>query len=100
MALKSLRNAPVGIGQYTPIGRMHERVQFLSSGPLDNLGNISGPVLIAEVWASVIPMNGFARLRADQVVQKQLWKIVISYLDGLDGSMLVLYNGQTIQIDD
>jgi SPP1 family predicted phage head-tail adaptor len=100
MALKSIRNAPVGIGQYTPIGKMHTRVQFLSLGSPDNLGNYASPALVIEVWASVQPMNGFARLRADQVLQKQIWKIVCSYVPNIDESMLVSYEGNQLQIDN
>lgn len=100
MALKTLRNANVGIGQYTPTGQMHNRITILSQGGQDNVGNIAGPTTVATVWASVRPMNGFARLRADQVLQKQLWKIVMQYMDGLDESMLVEYDGQQFQIDN
>ena len=100
MALKSLRNAPVGIGQYTPVGQMHNRITFLSQGNPDNKGNFAAPTVVAEIWASVRPASGFSRLRSDQTLQKQQWKLVFSWMDGLDESMLVMYEGVQLQIDN
>ena len=81
----------------------NQRISFLASGSLDNLGNIAAPAIFCTVWANlkaVISVRGAAILKGDQILSKTNYEIAMRYRDDIDESMAVQFRGQTFTIDN
>jgi SPP1 family predicted phage head-tail adaptor len=85
--------------QYKPASSLRHRITLLTKGDSDNMGNVAAPTEFKTVWANVQAIRGQELLRADQIVQKEIYQITIRYLAGVDESMLVVFKGKTFQID-
>jgi SPP1 family predicted phage head-tail adaptor len=96
------RRLSTGISYASPGSKIHQ-VNILLPLVKDDSGNYSmasPPYLASGVWASIIAMRGQEALKQDQIVQKQIYQVIITYVPGLEEDMLMqLADGRVFQID-
>jgi SPP1 family predicted phage head-tail adaptor len=78
-------------------GRLRHQIDIVRpSGAQDDTGGPVGTttVVYAGVWATIEALSGTEQLAAGQFVSRATHQIVIRYLDGIDTSMHVVFQGR------
>jgi len=86
----------------TLIGKMRHRIKFqtLSLVGDGQGGSVETWTDFAEVWADVKPTSGRERLYAQRIEDLQDHKITIRYLEGINTTMRIDFQGRIFQIKD
>jgi len=82
-------------------GRLRHQIDIVRpSGAQDDTGGPVGSttVVYAGVWATIEAVSGTEQLAASQFVSRVTHQVVIRYLDGIDTSMRVVFEGRTFRI--
>ena len=77
------------------LGKMRYRITIQEPGiNQDDYGNI----IVATVWADIVPVSGREYFGANQQNSETQYKIYIRYLDGITQKMRILHNNVEYQI--
>ena len=98
----SLPKTPSGVRRKSATD-YNVQVSFLTSGDVDNLGNIAALSVYCTTWANVKAMQsvrGAAILKSDQVLQKTNYIVTIRHRTDVDESMFLQIGADTFSIDN
>jgi SPP1 family predicted phage head-tail adaptor len=92
---------PAGV-RYKTATDYNLQVSFLTSGNVDNMGNIAAPSVLRTVWANVKAMQsvrGAAILKSDQILQKTNYLVTIRHRTDVNESMMLQIGADVFSVD-